>query len=100
MCMNFEHMFLTMMILAPSNPEGLIDVYLELLIEELQNLWHVAVPTHNNATIQAFTMHRLVHMDCEQPTHLWDTICTVCMDDTWIFHFQNGRNACYFDCHR
>ncbi|KAK4381788.1 hypothetical protein Sango_2934500 [Sesamum angolense] len=26
--------------------------------------------------------------------------CSVCMDDTRAFHFQHGRKACYFNCHR
>ncbi|KAL0285162.1 UNVERIFIED_CONTAM: hypothetical protein Sangu_2791700 [Sesamum angustifolium] len=26
--------------------------------------------------------------------------CPVCMKDTWAFHLQHGRKACYFDCHR
>ncbi|KAL0416558.1 UNVERIFIED_CONTAM: hypothetical protein Slati_3487700 [Sesamum latifolium] len=26
--------------------------------------------------------------------------CPICMDDTWAFHLQHGRKACYFDCHR
>ncbi|KAL0448087.1 UNVERIFIED_CONTAM: hypothetical protein Slati_1936600 [Sesamum latifolium] len=26
--------------------------------------------------------------------------CSVCMDDTRVFHLQHGRKVCYFDCHR
>ncbi|KAL0420773.1 UNVERIFIED_CONTAM: hypothetical protein Slati_3100200 [Sesamum latifolium] len=45
MCMSFEYMFLMMVIPSPSNPKRLIDVYLEPLIEELLQLWHVGVRT-------------------------------------------------------
>ncbi|KAL0395938.1 UNVERIFIED_CONTAM: hypothetical protein Scaly_0042200 [Sesamum calycinum] len=43
-----------MVIFGPSNPKCLIDVYLERLIKELQNLWHVGVLSHDNASNQAF----------------------------------------------
>ncbi|KAL0445970.1 UNVERIFIED_CONTAM: hypothetical protein Slati_1724900 [Sesamum latifolium] len=45
MCMSSEYMFLMMVIPGPSNPKCLIDIYLEPLIEELQNLWHVVIVT-------------------------------------------------------
>ncbi|KAL0289029.1 UNVERIFIED_CONTAM: hypothetical protein Scaly_2713800 [Sesamum calycinum] len=41
MCMKPEYMFLTMVIPRPSNPKHRIDVYLEPLIEELLQLWHI-----------------------------------------------------------
>ncbi|KAL0293689.1 UNVERIFIED_CONTAM: hypothetical protein Sangu_3232900 [Sesamum angustifolium] len=48
MCISSD-MFLKMVIPDPSNPKHLINVYLELLIEELQSLWHVVVLRHDNA---------------------------------------------------
>ncbi|KAL0381103.1 UNVERIFIED_CONTAM: hypothetical protein Sangu_0174600 [Sesamum angustifolium] len=56
MCMKSEYMFLTMVIPGLSNPKHLIDVYLEPLIDELLQLWHVGVRTHDHATNQAFMM--------------------------------------------
>ncbi|KAL0402325.1 UNVERIFIED_CONTAM: hypothetical protein Slati_4262400 [Sesamum latifolium] len=56
MCLSSEYMFLTMIILGPSNPKRLIDIYLEPLIEELQNLWHVGVQMRDNAKDEIFTM--------------------------------------------
>ncbi|KAL0433560.1 UNVERIFIED_CONTAM: hypothetical protein Slati_2690300 [Sesamum latifolium] len=57
MRMSLEYMFLTMVISGPSNPKLRIDVYLEPLIEELENLWHVGVLAHDNAKKETFTMH-------------------------------------------
>ncbi|KAL0289764.1 UNVERIFIED_CONTAM: hypothetical protein Scaly_2927200 [Sesamum calycinum] len=54
--MSPEYMFLTMVIPSHLNPKHLIDVYLELLIEELQNLWHVGVLTRDSAKDDTFTM--------------------------------------------
>ncbi|KAL0293645.1 UNVERIFIED_CONTAM: hypothetical protein Sradi_6926100, partial [Sesamum radiatum] len=56
MCMSSEYMFLMMVIPGPSSPKRLIDVYLESLIEELQNLWHVGVLTIDNARDETFAM--------------------------------------------
>ncbi|KAL0427949.1 UNVERIFIED_CONTAM: hypothetical protein Slati_2969700 [Sesamum latifolium] len=43
MHMSSEYMFLMMVIPDPSNPKRLMDVYLEPLIKELLQLWHVGV---------------------------------------------------------
>ncbi|KAL0283176.1 UNVERIFIED_CONTAM: hypothetical protein Sangu_2907200 [Sesamum angustifolium] len=48
------------MIIGPSNPNHLIDVYLEPLIEKLLQLWHVHVRMYDNATDQAFIMRVLL----------------------------------------
>ncbi|KAL0445495.1 UNVERIFIED_CONTAM: hypothetical protein Slati_1677400 [Sesamum latifolium] len=77
MCMSSGYMFLTMVISGPSNPkrgrvkrrkesvdtlfdskhkEKIIDVYLDPLIEELQNLWHVGVLTRDSARDETFAM--------------------------------------------
>ncbi|KAK4383118.1 hypothetical protein Sango_2808100 [Sesamum angolense] len=56
MCMSSEYMFLNMVIPGPSNLKCLIDVYLELLIEELLQLWHMEVRTYDHATDWAFML--------------------------------------------
>ncbi|KAK4389754.1 hypothetical protein Sango_2312400 [Sesamum angolense] len=109
MCMKSEYMFLTMVIPGPSNPKRLIDVYLQPLIDELLQLWHVGVRTHDHATNQAFMMcAALMWTVNDLPTYGmasgWSTAgimgCPICMDDTNAFHLQHGRKACYFDCHK
>ncbi|KAL0444624.1 UNVERIFIED_CONTAM: hypothetical protein Slati_2185100 [Sesamum latifolium] len=82
MCMSFEYMFLTMVIYGPSNPKYLIDVYLELLIEELQNLLHVGVLAHDNAKNETCTIR----------TALVSTV-----NDLTAYE-MNGKKSCYFDC--
>ncbi|KAL0325411.1 UNVERIFIED_CONTAM: hypothetical protein Sradi_5110400 [Sesamum radiatum] len=56
MCMNFEYIFLTMVIPGVPNSKRLIDMYLEPLIEELLQLWHVGVRTYHHATDGVFMM--------------------------------------------
>ncbi|KAL0329267.1 UNVERIFIED_CONTAM: hypothetical protein Sradi_4913400 [Sesamum radiatum] len=109
MCMSFDYMFLTMMILGHLIPKLLIDVYLEPLIEELQNLWHVGVLTHDNVKNKTFTMPAVLMWTLNDLLAYgmvfgWSTTgvvgCLVCMKDTCVFYLQNDRKACYFDCHR
>ncbi|KAL0445962.1 UNVERIFIED_CONTAM: hypothetical protein Slati_1724100 [Sesamum latifolium] len=98
-----------MVIPALSNPKHLIDVYLEPLIEELLQLWHVGVRTYDYATNNEFIMRAaLMWTVNDLPTYGvtsgWSTAgimgYPICMDDTRAFHLQHGRKACYFDCHR
>ncbi|KAK4397143.1 hypothetical protein Sango_1550900 [Sesamum angolense] len=42
---------------SPSNPKHFIDIYLDSLIKELQDLWHVGVLTRDNAENETFTIH-------------------------------------------
>ncbi|KAL0411725.1 UNVERIFIED_CONTAM: hypothetical protein Slati_3762200 [Sesamum latifolium] len=49
-----------MVIPDPSNSKRLIDVYLESLIEELQNLWHVGVLTRDSARDETFAMRTVL----------------------------------------
>ncbi|KAL0444547.1 UNVERIFIED_CONTAM: hypothetical protein Slati_2177400 [Sesamum latifolium] len=109
MCMSYEYMFLTMVIPGPSNPKCLIDIYLEPLIEEMQNLWHVGVLKRDSPKDETFMMGAAFMWAVNDlPTYGmasgWSTAgvmgCQVCMEDTRAFYLQNGRKACYFDCHR
>ncbi|KAL0433204.1 UNVERIFIED_CONTAM: hypothetical protein Slati_2654700 [Sesamum latifolium] len=98
-----------MVIPAPSNTKCLIDVYLESLIKELHNLWHVAVLTHDNAKNETFAIGAtLMWIVNDLPGYGmacgWSTNgvmgCPVCMEDTREFYLQNSRKACYFYCHK
>ncbi|KAL0423236.1 UNVERIFIED_CONTAM: hypothetical protein Sradi_0858400 [Sesamum radiatum] len=109
MCMKSDYMFLMMVIPGLSNPKRLIDVYLEPLIYELLQLWHVGVRTHDHAMNQAFMMRAALMCTVNDlPAYGmasgWSTAgimgCPICMDDTRVFYLQHGRKACYFDCHK
>ncbi|KAL0284716.1 UNVERIFIED_CONTAM: hypothetical protein Sangu_2811800 [Sesamum angustifolium] len=99
-----------MVIPGPSNPKRLIDVYLQPLIDELLQLWHVGVRTHDHATNQAFMMCAALMwtVNDDLPAYGmasgWSAACImgcpICIDDTSAFHLQHDQKACYFDCHR
>ncbi|KAL0368051.1 UNVERIFIED_CONTAM: hypothetical protein Scaly_1024000 [Sesamum calycinum] len=101
--------FLKMVIPSPSNSKRLINLYLEPLIEELLQLWHVGVRMYDHATVRAFMIRAALmwtvnDLPAYRMASRWSTRgvmgCPVCMDDTRVFHLQHGRKACYFDCHR
>ncbi|KAL0301488.1 UNVERIFIED_CONTAM: hypothetical protein Sradi_6425600 [Sesamum radiatum] len=107
--MSSKYMFLTMVIPDPSSPKHPIDVYLELLIEELLQLWYVDVGTYGHTTDRAFIMRTVLMWTVNDlPVYGiefgWITAgvmgCLVCIDDTRAFHLQHGRKECYFGCHR
>ncbi|KAL0392961.1 UNVERIFIED_CONTAM: hypothetical protein Sradi_2518900 [Sesamum radiatum] len=84
-----------MVIPGPSNPKHLIDVYLEPLIEELLQLWHVGVRMYDHATDRAFMIRAaLMWTVNDLPAYGiasgWSTAgvmgSPVCMDDTRAFH--------------
>ncbi|KAL0292208.1 UNVERIFIED_CONTAM: hypothetical protein Sradi_6997800 [Sesamum radiatum] len=109
MCTSSVYMFLTMVISGPSNPMHLTDVYLQPLIEELLQLWHVGVRTYDDAMDRAFMMRATLMwivngLTAYRMASGWSTAgvigCPVCMNDTRAFHLKHGRKACYIDCHR
>ncbi|KAL0349981.1 UNVERIFIED_CONTAM: hypothetical protein Sradi_4147300 [Sesamum radiatum] len=109
MCMSSEYMFMTIVIPNPFHPKRLIDVYLESLIKELLQLWHVGVRTYDHATDRTFMMRAaLMWTVNDLPAYGmasgWSTTgvmgCPVYMDDTRAFHLQHGRKAWYFDCYK
>lgn len=52
--MNSEYLILSMIILGPTSPGNDIRVYLQPLIEELNELWEHEIKTYDAATSQTF----------------------------------------------
>ncbi|KAK4381342.1 hypothetical protein Sango_2976300 [Sesamum angolense] len=102
-------MFLKTVIPGPFNSKRLINLYMEPLIEELLQLWHVGVRTYDHATNNAFIMRATLmwtvnDLPAYGMTSGWSIAraigCSVCMDDTRAFHLQHDKKPCYFDSHR
>ncbi|KAL0378547.1 UNVERIFIED_CONTAM: hypothetical protein Sradi_3160200, partial [Sesamum radiatum] len=70
-CTKSKYMLLTMVIHDPSNPKCLVDLYLEPLIEELLQLWHMGVRMHHEPDI-----HDVCDLDIgsKRSTRLWDDV--------------------------
>ncbi|XP_071721863.1 uncharacterized protein [Rutidosis leptorrhynchoides] len=108
MCLTAPFMFLTCVILGPKNPKALIDVYLQLLIDELKILWE-GVPTYDISTNQNFLMKAALMWTINDfPAYGmlsgWSTAgvfaCPHCMEKTKAFYLKFGHKPSWFDCHR
>ncbi|CAK8565438.1 unnamed protein product [Lathyrus sativus] len=109
LCMTKPFMFLTCLIPGPHNPKAHIDVYLQPLIDELQNLWNQGVLTYDIPTQQNFVMKAaLMWIINDFPAYGmlsgWSTqgklACPVCMDGNKAFTLEYGGKNSWFNCHR
>ncbi|KAL0325353.1 UNVERIFIED_CONTAM: hypothetical protein Sradi_5104600 [Sesamum radiatum] len=85
-----------MVILSPSNPKRLIDVYLEPLIEELLQLWHVGIRTYDHAKDKAFIMRgALMWTVNDLPAYgMASGWSTVGLWDVWFVWMIQGYSIC------
>jgi len=56
MCMTKPYMFLSCLVPGPTNPTKKVDVYLQPLINDLQQLWSESVFTYDISTKEHFVM--------------------------------------------
>jgi len=109
MCMTKPFMFLTCLIPGPSDPKLHIDVYLQPLMDELQNLWSHGDLTYDISTKQNFVMKAMLMWTINDfPAYAmlsgWRTqgrlACPVCMDGNKGFTLTHGGKTSWFDRHR
>ncbi|XP_070012997.1 uncharacterized protein [Nicotiana sylvestris] len=109
MCMTSPYIFLNCVIPGPRNPKGLIDVYLQPLIDELKQLWYDGVETYDISTKQNFNLRaNLMWTINDFPAYGmlsgWMTAgklaCPYCMENSKAFTLKHGRKQSWFDCHR
>lgn len=93
-----------MLIPGPEGPGDAIDVYLQPLIEELQELWEVGVETFDASIHQNFKMHAaLLWTINDFPAYGnlsgWSTkgklACPCCNKDTFSMRLDNSRKQCF-----
>jgi len=109
MCMKREYIFLTLMIPGPRSPGKSLDVYLQLLIDELKILWDIGVNTFDawkkqNFIMKAALMWTISDFLAYGMLSGWSThgkfACPYCMGDINSFTLKSGGKPCWFDCHR
>ena len=54
LCMKETSMFLTVIALGPRNPKHKLDVFLQLLVVKLKELWDVGILAYDISTKQNF----------------------------------------------
>jgi hypothetical protein len=107
LCMKYEHMFLCLIVPSPDNPGLQLNVMMQLLIEELKQLW-VGVEAYDYHKKQKFNL---------RVAYLWsihdflaygifsgwcihgNLTCPICGKHTDCFRLDFGKKICCFDCH-
>ena len=61
--MKKQFMFISLLIPGPRNPKGMLDIYMQPLIEELLQLWEVGIMTYDIARKAKFHHEGRRHLD-------------------------------------
>ena len=109
LCMKEQFMFLTVLIPGPRNPKEKLDVFLQPLVEELNQLWEVGVSTYDISLKQNFQMRAMLMWTISDfPAYSmlsgWSTAgrlaCPHCMGNTDAFTLEKSGKQSWFDNHR
>ncbi|XP_060208655.1 uncharacterized protein LOC132636024 isoform X1 [Lycium barbarum] len=104
LCMKQENFILSMLIPGPESPGDAIDVYLQPLIEELNELWETGVETFDASTKKNFTLHAsLLWTINDFPAYAnlsgWSTkgklACPCCNKGTVSTRLKHCKKQCY-----
>ncbi|XP_048444073.1 uncharacterized protein LOC125479085 [Pyrus x bretschneideri] len=104
MCMKQPNLLLSLLIPRPRSPGKEIDVYMRPLIDELNELWEVGIPTYDAYSNQSFTMKAAVLWTISDfPAYGmlsgWSThgykACPHCMHDKESIYLPASRKICY-----
>ena len=108
MCMTKPYMFLSCLKPGPRSPNVRIDVFLQSLIDDLQQLWYHGAWTYDISRKQNFAMKACLMWTINDfPAYGmlsgWSTqsrlACPYCMEETKSFWLDNSRKHSWFDCH-
>ncbi|XP_042419324.1 uncharacterized protein LOC122007859 [Zingiber officinale] len=109
MCMKRKFIMLTMLISGPKQPGNDIDVYLEVLVDDLQLLWEGVDGVYDAYRREVFTL---------KPVLLWTIndfpaygnlsgctthgyyACPICGEDTYAKHLPNGKKMSFVEHRR
>ncbi|XP_042467064.1 uncharacterized protein LOC122050202 [Zingiber officinale] len=104
MCMKRKYIMLTMLISGPKQPGNDIDVYLEVLVEDLQQLWEGVDGVYDAYRRQFFTLKAVLLWTINDfpaygnlsgcTTHGYYA-CPVCGEDTYARHLENGKKMSF-----
>ncbi|XP_075486329.1 uncharacterized protein LOC142525932 [Primulina tabacum] len=104
MCMKRKFIMLTMLISGPKQPGNDIDVYLDVLVEDLQRLWDGVDGVYDAYRRQFFTLKAVLLWTINDfsaygnpsgcTTHGYYA-CPVCKEDTCAKHLENGKKMSF-----
>ena len=103
-CMKDPYMLLSLFIPKTKAPKNKIDVYLQLLVEDLLELWIECLIIYNASTQQTFKLHAsLLWIINDFPTYgnlsQWYTkgklACPICNKDKVFRWLKSSKKICY-----
>jgi hypothetical protein len=108
LCMEFEFMFLCLIVPGLEAPDPRINVMLKLLVEELKQLWIGVEVYHcykkqkiNLRATYLWLVHDFKAYDVSAGWNIHGELtCPICGSDTDCFCLTHGGKINYFDCHR
>lgn len=109
LCMKREFLCLSILVPGPEHPSRSLDVFLQPLIDELNELWSNGVCTFDVSQQQRFVMREVLMWTISDfPAYAmlygWTRYgrlsCKYCQESTNAFQLKNGQKPCWFDCHR
>ena len=109
LCMKDPFFMMSLLIPGPKAPGNDIDVYLELLIDELKFLWKTGVEAYDAYSKSNFKLRVAILWTINDflaygNLSRWSTkgklACPICNLETSSRRLQNGRKTCYLDHHR
>ncbi|XP_070051394.1 uncharacterized protein [Nicotiana tomentosiformis] len=104
LCMKQQNFIMSMLIPVPDSPGDTIDIYLQPLIEELNELWEIGSETFDASTRQNFKLHTsLLWTINDFPAYGnlsgWSTkgklACPYCNIDTSSIRLKNSKKQCF-----
>ncbi|XP_004490351.1 uncharacterized protein [Cicer arietinum] len=108
MCMKQSFFMLSLLIPGPKGPGNNIDVYLQPLVQELQDLWENGIETFDAYKKETFQLHVVIMWTINDfPAYAnlsgWSTkgqyACPCCGIETTSRWLRHGKKFCYM-CHR
>ncbi|XP_042437052.1 uncharacterized protein LOC122023018 [Zingiber officinale] len=109
MCMKPEYFILSLLIPGPESPGNNIDVYLQPLIDELNELWNDGLATYDKLKNETFQMHAALTWTINDfPAYSmlsgWKTkgkfACPCCNYETSSLYLSHSSKTCYMDHRR
>ncbi|XP_042386824.1 uncharacterized protein LOC121978560 [Zingiber officinale] len=104
MCMKRKFIMLTMLISGPKQAGNDIDVYLEVLVDDLQLLWEGVDGVYDAYRREVFTLKAVLLWTINDfpaygnlsgcTTHSYYA-CPICGEDTYAKHLQNGKKMSF-----
>jgi hypothetical protein len=103
-CMKDPYMMMSLLIPGPKAPENEIDVYLQPLVDDLQELWNEGILTYDSSTQENFKLYAaLLWTINDFPAYgnlsRWMTkghlACPVCNKNTASRRLKFGGKSCY-----